>query len=356
MDIVPTQISYQIYPCLDILKDEKITYSLNKETKNSVKIMTIHKSKGLEYPICYFTGLSSKFNSLDTKKRFLFDDKYGIITPYIKDGIRNTIIHSLYKNSYIREDLSERIRLLYVALTRAKEKMIFITSLKEEENDEVDLDSRLRHTSFSSILSSISDILIPYKKEISLNNIKLTKDYTIIQSKNILQEKDSNEKIEVKEFLEKNEIISQKHFSKVNNSLMTKEIKKNMEFGLELHSILEYFDFLKKDYSCLDIKYRKYIEKFLESPLLKKIDDAIHIYKEYEFVYQKESYLFHGIIDLMIEYQDSIDIIDYKTHNIKEKDYEKQLIGYKDYISLKSQKDIHIYLYSIMDSVYYEIK
>ena len=45
-----------------------IKYSLNKDIKNSVKIMTIHKSKGLEYHICYYTGLTNKFNFQDAKK------------------------------------------------------------------------------------------------------------------------------------------------------------------------------------------------------------------------------------------------------------------------------------------------
>ena len=58
----------------------------------------------------------------------------------------------------------------------------------------------------------------------------------------------------------------------------------------------------------------------------------------------------------MIEYQDHIDIIDYKLKNINDSDYDKQLLGYKNYIEKLSNKKVNIYLYSLFDSVYREIK
>lgn len=84
--------------------------------------MTIHKSKGLEYPICYYTGISSSFNIRDTMERFIFDNEYGVICPYFNEGINKTIYNYLFREKYIREDISERIRLFYVALTRCREK------------------------------------------------------------------------------------------------------------------------------------------------------------------------------------------------------------------------------------------
>ena len=58
---------------------------------------------------------------------------------------------------------------------------------------------------------------------------------------------------------------------------------------------------------------------------------------------------YHGIIDLMIEYQDRIDIIDYKLNNIKDENYLKQLNGYKNYIKTLTDKEINLYLYSIIN-------
>ena len=336
------------------LLNEKITYSLNKETKNSVKIMTIHKSKGLEYPICYYTGLSGKFNTFDLKKRFLFSNEFGIITPYINKGIKNTIYNSLYKNNYIREDISERIRLFYVALTRAREKMIIITSLNDEEsdtNDIVDLDTRLKYTSLASILNSIKGNLIPYIKNINLNDVSLSKDYTMIKSSNVfdLIEKTTT-KIQVEEFNFARDENETKHFSKTIISLLDKDTKKKMEFGTLMHSYFEYLDFKNIDLSIIDSEYRVYFERFFESDLMKNIKNSLNIYKEYEFIYYENDNKFHGIIDLMIEYSDHIDIIDYKLSNIRDTEYIKQLTGYKDYISKKTNKPIYIHLYSIFDS------
>ena len=81
---------------------------------------------------------------------------------------------------------------------------------------------------------------------------------------------------------------------------------------------------------------------------MKNIEDA-NIYHEYEFIYEKDNTSYHGIIDLMMEYKDHIDIIDYKLKNISDENYIKQLNGYRDYISSISNKKIDIYLYSILD-------
>ena len=358
-----SSLSYTYIDLLDyfnkkIEKDEEIKYSLNKDIKNSVKIMTIHKSKGLEYHICYYTGLTNKFNFSDAKKRFVFDNTYGIITPVLNNGIQNTIYHTLYKDNYIKEDVSERIRLLYVALTRAKEKMILITSLKDDEVGEdeiVNLDTRLKYTSFASILNSISDKLTDYLKVINLNDYELTKDYNIFKSDNILEKIDKTlELIEVGE-LEKNDvIIKNEHFSKSNKDLITKETKEKLEFGEHLHYIFEIVDFKKKDLSFIDNKYKKYLEKIFNLDLLKNIENA-NVYKEYEFIYLDNNIKRHGIIDLMLEYDNYIDIIDYKLKKIDDHEYLKQLNGYKYYISKKTNKHVNLYLYSIIDGIYKEI-
>ena len=84
-----------------------------------------------------------------------------------------------------------------------------------------------------------------------------------------------------------------------------------------------------------------------DGKLLSNINNA-NIYKEYEFMYEKDNTEYHGIIDLLLEYEDHIDIIDYKLNNIKDENYLKQLNGYKEYISTISNKPINIYLYSII--------
>lgn len=67
---------------------------------------------------------------------------------------------------------------------------------------------------------------------------------------------------------------------------------------------------------------------------------------------KKEDSLFHGFIDLLVEYDDHFDIIDYKLSNVNSKEYKLQLNGYKDYIENKFSKPCNIYLYSINQDIF----
>ena len=74
-----------------------------------------------------------------------------------------------------------------------------------------------------------------------------------------------------------------------------------------------------------------------------------------EFIEKDDNNIKTGIIDLMIEYNDHIDILDYKLKNINDSDYNKQLLGYKNYIEKLTNKKTNIYLYSLFDSKYREV-
>lgn len=127
-----------------------------------------------------------------------------------------------------------------------------------------------------------------------------------------------------------------------------------MEFGTKVHYILECLDFNNPDYTGIDDIIKDKISKFLNLDIMKNIKDG-KIYKEYEFIYEKENKLSRGIIDLMIEYSNYIDIIDYKLKNIEDENYIKQLKGYKEYIENLTNKTCNLYLVSILDSNYERI-
>ena len=122
---------------LDAIFDsgQDLKFNINSNSSNSAKIMTIHKSKGLEFPICYFAGFSSKFNMSELKEKIIFDNHYGLILPTVTDFYKDTILKTLVKEKTKKEEISERIRLLYVAVTRAKEKMIIVTEQQEEGSE-----------------------------------------------------------------------------------------------------------------------------------------------------------------------------------------------------------------------------
>lgn len=322
-----------------IISDSDITISMKANVPNNVKLMNIHKSKGLEFPICYFAGYSSKFNRQDINNSINFDKELGFILPFYDDGLESTIVKQLYKTKYNYEDISERIRLFYVALTRAKEKMVMVMSLSDEDiiyNDSL----KLEYNSFLSIIESIKNKL--NDKIINIKDINLTKEYNYntFKSRNL---DISNEKLCVDEISINNEIVSEDHASKKINKLLTLEEIKLLEHGTLMHEIFENTDFKTTTN-----------EKILS--FLKHFDiNKCKIYKEYEFITQIDNIEYHGIIDLILEYDDYINIIDYKLKNISDDNYRKQLSIYKKYIESILNKKVNTYLYSIMDDVLQKI-
>lgn len=340
----------------DIIEnDEDIKYATYTKEGNSVKILTIHKSKGLEYPICYFADLDHEFNTSELKDKFIVDKKYGLIVPSNLEEIDNSLLKEMYKYDFNREEVSEKIRLFYVALTRAREQMIIVlpdreTRTLEKNNDGVIEEiRRLSFNKLSSFIYGIKNYLYSYFEQIDIEKLGLTKNY--LYPKKIVQETLNNIKdnINVEEINIENEVVEEKHFSKEINKIITKEENDLMKFGTKAHEIFELLDFRNIDLSLVDNKFiRNKVEKFLSNDLLKNISNA-NIYKEYEFIYIKDNNEYHGIIDLMLEYDNHIDIIDYKLKSITDENYIKQLNGYKEYIEKISNKEVSTYLYSILD-------
>lgn len=340
----------------DIIEnDEDIKYATYTKEGNSVKILTIHKSKGLEYPICYFADLDHEFNTSELKDKFIVDKKYGLIVPSNLEEIDNSLLKEMYKYDFNREEVSEKIRLFYVALTRAREQMIIVlpdreTRTLEKNNDGVIEEiRRLSFNKLSSFIYGIKNYLYSYFEQIDTEKLGLTKNY--LYPKKIVQETLNNIKdnINVEEINIENEVVEEKHFSKETNKIITKEENDLMKFGTKVHEIFELLDFKNIDLSLVDNKFiRNKVEKFLSNDLLKNISNA-NIYKEYEFIYNKDNNEYHGIIDLMLEYDNHIDIIDYKLKGITDENYIKQLNGYKEYIEKISNKEVSTYLYSILD-------
>lgn len=325
-----------------ILDSFKIEVEELDVISNSVTLMTIHGSKGLEFPICYFASLHKNFNIKELNERFLYDNKYGIIAPYFNEGIGTTFVKELVKNRYLNEEISEKIRLFYVAVTRAKEKFIMVTSFKDKGVTDIS-----KSKSFLDFLSYIKSSLSPYIKEISLDKLNLTHNYNLVKEynykDNILK---TNDKITISEVSILNDTVNSSKISKETHELLDKNTKDKMKFGTFIHEALELLDFKNPNYSLLDLD-NFYIEKIKHFISLLDLND-VDIYKEYEFSYQEDNTTYHGIIDLILEYKDKIMIIDYKLNNIKDDNYIKQLESYKKYISKKSNKKIDIYLFSII--------
>lgn len=106
------------------------------EAENVVRILSVHKSKGLEYPIVFAAGLHKTFNRSDLNAPVLLDPELGMASDYVNLETRlkaPTLLREAIARKQLRESLGEEQRVLYVALTRAKQKLYLSGVLKNEE-------------------------------------------------------------------------------------------------------------------------------------------------------------------------------------------------------------------------------
>lgn len=101
--------------------------NISGENDDTVRIMSIHKSKGLEFPIVFVAGMNKRFNLMDLNGPVVMDADFGVASIYV-DYKQRVKVPSLMRNAFrrklMKENLGEELRVLYVAMTRAKEKLI----------------------------------------------------------------------------------------------------------------------------------------------------------------------------------------------------------------------------------------
>ncbi|MCK4552347.1 MAG: PD-(D/E)XK nuclease family protein, partial [Tenericutes bacterium] len=154
----------------------------------------------------------------------------------------------------------------------------------------------------------------------------------------------------------KKELVLETSYSKQTQNIMNDSVKKAIEYGKDVHKLLEDVDFndLEASLSILPIKIRQSLKKLLDSKLF-DFDKNPFIYQEYEFYDTIDNNTVHGVIDLLIVYDDVIYILDYKLKNIDDLAYAKQMNGYKKYIGTKTKKPMQLYLYSVLDEILTEV-
>lgn len=137
------------------------------ENADVVRIMSIHKSKGLEFPVVFVSGLSKRFNMQDANQSMIVDMDLGVAVDYV-DSVRRIKNKTLRRNvlsAKMKEDnLAEELRVLYVALTRAREKLI-LTSVLDKADEKWELSQmtgqeKLTYLDFSEA-GSYMDFLLP---------------------------------------------------------------------------------------------------------------------------------------------------------------------------------------------------
>lgn len=126
--------SKNILRFIDYIESIKETETGSMPVGDAVTITTIHKSKGLQFPICIISDTLKRFSGEDTRKNLLSDIDYGVAFKYFDNQSnekREALQFKVIKERMINSSYEEEMRLLYVAFTRAKEKLIIVNSSKK---------------------------------------------------------------------------------------------------------------------------------------------------------------------------------------------------------------------------------
>ena len=287
----------------------------------AVKIMSDHFSKGLQYKICYFPELFGRFQN--DGKSFQATTEFGVCLSSLdpEGKAEADFLSYITAKTEHAENISERLRLFYVALTRAEEMAILVLPENyDEEGNRVEKPPVLIANS-----TSFQDFFLASK--ISFPKVPTPPVFKHDEDENPAKT-DPISKIQIKKVDAKGRLKTQERASLELKEPIDPGV---LQYGIHLHRVMELTDFGKKMLpSGLSPKERAKFEKILSLPLFDNADKG----REYhEYGYYDEERDIVGSIDLFIVYDDHIDLIDYKSSSIDAKKYSSQLDSYAHYLS-----------------------
>ncbi|HOZ02273.1 MAG TPA: UvrD-helicase domain-containing protein [Bacilli bacterium] len=315
--------------------DELTNYGLEvkvarkEKQNNAVTLITIHRSKGLEYPIVYLPGLFKSFYRKEVNTQFLASPLYGIFFPLPTDFEFDSFPYYLIKEKFLSDDFEEKLRLFYVAITRVREQLIFLYP----QNGKASFIGDLKHA------KSFKDFL----EYLGLPN-QIGENYSFKNASITLKSRQKPNKIvTIKEIALPFKLVEKTTASKKTSVIADPAL---LEFGSQLHHLLEIVDYENKDLSFIkNEQLARCVSNVLNTSIFKNVKNE-NLRHEYEFY--DEINEVHGIIDCLIIKNDEIIIVDFKLKNLDDEQYIKQLYVYRDYIKSISDKPIRLYLVSAM--------
>lgn len=131
---------YHFVRYIENLKKYEVDYgeaNTGAEADDTVRIMSIHKSKGLEFPVVFVSGLGKQFNESDVRSKVVMHPEFGLACDYADTKLRTrqpSLLKKTIQKKTTAENLGEELRVLYVALTRAKEKLILTGCVSDAQS------------------------------------------------------------------------------------------------------------------------------------------------------------------------------------------------------------------------------
>jgi ATP-dependent exoDNAse (exonuclease V) beta subunit len=324
--------------------------------RGKVNIMTMHAAKGLEFPIVYYPNLDMNFPIFHNRS-VEFSPETGLISPGFDEGIVYPITAKLHRQQQIDDDTSERLRLLYVGLTRAKElAVVFLDDVAPESHMlQAPKKQKRYHMNLASFFADLDlekafgNLSFVGLEEGYFENYKLPRpqeDYTYPLDAPMAQYHSRD--------LPAPTPLRARTGSKAIATLLTKEQLSAVDFGDYIHNlfgVMDYHQPLAPQLDRLDLleQERRYITQFTESPLMEDVSKAT-IYHEYRFYQETDLGPINGIIDLLLVWPTHARIIDFKLKNIETPEYEQQVQIYMNYIQQLLDIKVEGYLYSIITS------
>lgn len=370
------------------------------DSEDAVVIQSIHASKGLEYPIVILFSSSSNYNILlDVKKEVVLDKNLGI-------GIYNFDLENRIKlDSIIRiainlkkgeSGLSEELRLLYVAFTRAKNKLIITGNISSSDLIKGKFNSNSNLGNILSVFKiNLNKFLNENLKEFNLYNCNVKiynfEDYNANKNKNLEEFIEIGEKnIKYNDFYYKfsknHNIYLKNNVTAINQELSQEDViipiklekteidlnanLKANEIGNLYHKALQQMNFETFEKSKLDVdnlvlqKAFQNIQPLFEGAIEVKKEAKFMMYVKYNEIYKDsdilDKVLIQGVVDLMIIKKDNVILVDYKyskkSDDALKKTYSTQLNLYKMAIEKCYKLPVSKkYIYSILSGSLIEV-
>ncbi len=331
--------------------------SADPSDDGGVRLMTIHKSKGLEFPVVYVPSLSRGF-ARSTMKNYAYNQRFGAVMPHEDDGLRESFLFDVHKAEMKADDVSERLRVLYVALTRAKNLCVipYLTpvDVKPWHTDERGVVKAFERRDYTSYHDVISSALPALEGRLTTWNVEGSVDVDYRRRMATTRVVDT-ERAMVKRYAKplEAEPMPRLRYSAEESGLPEAHTREVMAKGERMHELFELIDFnrpIKPQVHALteNTLERDMVMAFFESDWVKTLTIQ-NVYKEFPIFDVDDQGERSGFIDLLLETEKAFIIVDYKLSTIDKDVYRSQIEGYASTLEKMTNKPIQGYLYSIKE-------